>query len=167
MMETTTSTPKTSTGQELVIERIFNAPRALVWKAWTDPTAFAKWWGPKSYTGTVKKLDTKTGGSYHYGMIAANGKTYWTTGTYIDVSPMDRIEYTDSFADENGNVVSSTYYGMPEMPKQMKVILEFEDLDSGRTKMTLRHSPIPAGTMQDMTKGGWNESFDKLEASIH
>lgn len=150
----------------LVIERIFNAPRALVWKAWTDPEAFAKWWGPKNYTGTVKKLDAKTGGSYHYGMIAANGKTYWTVGTYIDVSPMDRIEYTDSFADENGNPVSATYYGMPEMPMEMKVILEFEDLESGKTKMTLRHFAVPTGEMQEMTKGGWNESFDKLEATL-
>jgi uncharacterized protein YndB with AHSA1/START domain len=151
---------------ELVIERIFNAPRALVWKAWTDPETFKKWWGPKNFIGTVKKLDAKTGGSYHYGMIAANGKTYWTAGTYTEVSPMDRIEYTDSFADENGNVVSSTYYGMPEMPLTMKVILEFEDLGSG-TKMTLRHIAVPAGEMQEMTKAGWNESFDKLETSLH
>jgi uncharacterized protein YndB with AHSA1/START domain len=165
-MATTSASPTATAERELVIERTFNAPRALVWKAWTDPNTFKQWWGPKNYTGTVKKLDAKTGGSYHYGMIAANGKTYWTVGTYIDVSPMDRIEYTDSFADEEGNPVSATYYGMPEMPMDMKVILEFEDMENGKTKMTLRHIGVPAGNMQEMTTGGWNESFDKLEASL-
>jgi len=165
-METTTANQTATAERELVIERIFNAPRALVWKAWTDPNAFAKWWGPKNFTATVKQLDARAGGTYHYGMNAPEGKTYWGTGTYTEVTPMDRIAYTDSFADENGNVVPASHYGMPEMPLEMKVIVEFEDAGEGKTKMTLHHIAMPAGQMQEMAKAGWNESFDKLEASV-
>lgn len=79
---------------------------------------------------------------------------------------MDRIVVTDSFADADGNVVSSDYYGMHDMPLEMLVTLEFFELEANKTRMKLTHVGVPEGKLRDMTASGWNESFDKLAASV-
>lgn len=161
------TTPTTTTERELVIERIFNAPRALVWKAWTDPEMLAKWWGPKNFTTTVKKMDARVGGSVLVGMHSPEGQTFWSTGTYLEIVPMEKLVVTDSFADENGNIVSASHYGMEEgFPLELTVIITLEDIGANKTKMTLRHIGMPESTMKEMTGAGWNEMFDKLQAIL-
>lgn len=147
--------------QKLIITREFDASLEHVWKAWTIPEMCMKWWGPKNFTCPTCKIDFKVGGKYLYCMRSPEGKDFWGTGTYKEIIPMKRIVYTDSFADENGNVVPATYYGMEVLPLELKVTVTFEEYKT-KTKMTLTHIGIPAGTMFDMTKTGWNESFDKL-----
>ena len=78
---------------------------------------------------------------------------------------MGRIVYTDSFADQNGEVVPASHYGMPDMPLECLVTVTFAR-DGDKTKMTLRHAGIPAGQHGDMAGAGWNESFDKLAAQL-
>ncbi len=99
----------TSEGQarkpELVITRIFDAPRELVWQAWTDPKQLVKWWGPKNFTAPVAKIDLRVGGKYLYCMRSPESQDYWSTGTYREVVPPERLVCTDSFADADGNVV--------------------------------------------------------------
>src|SRR5512139_1991411 len=92
---------------ELVIERIFNAPRELVWKAWTDPEMLVRWWGPKNFTAPACLLDFRVGGKYLYCMRSPEGKDYWSTGTFTEIIPFEKIVQTDSFADEHGSVVSA------------------------------------------------------------
>jgi uncharacterized protein YndB with AHSA1/START domain len=148
--------------QELVITRVFNAPRDLVWKAWTEPDLFKQWWGPKGFTAPVSTIDLRVGGRYLSCMRSPRGQEFWSTGLYSEIVPLERIVYTDSFSDEKGNVVPATYYGMStEFPFEMRVTITFED-QRGHTAMTLRHAGIPAGEMSDMTRAGWNQSFDKL-----
>lgn len=152
---------------DLVITRVFDARRELVWKAWTEPEHLMKWWGPKMFTSPSCRVDLRVGGSYLFCMREAGGKDYWVTGVYEEIVPLERIVYTDSFSDELGNVVPASYYGMPgdNWPMAMKVTVIFEDLN-GKTKMTMRHVGLPDITMTEMTGSGWNEMFDKLEASI-
>jgi uncharacterized protein YndB with AHSA1/START domain len=152
--------------RELVITRVFDAPRELVWKAWTDPEHVARWWGPKNYTSPVCKIDFRVGGKYLFCMRSPEGKDFWSTGTYKEIIPPEKIVVTDSFADSEGNVVSATEYGMPEMPLELQVTVTFEDLGDGKTKMTLRHVGFPEGEMSEMAGAGWNESFDKLAESL-
>jgi uncharacterized protein YndB with AHSA1/START domain len=152
--------------KELIITRIFDAPRELVWKAWTEPEQLMRWWGPKSFTSPVCKIDLRVGGVYLYCMRSPEGQDYWNTGVYKEIIPMERLVYTDSFADEKGNVVPATHYGMSaDFPFELLVTVAFEELD-GKTKMTLRHVGIPAGEMSDLTAASWNESFDKLSESL-
>jgi uncharacterized protein YndB with AHSA1/START domain len=152
--------------QEIVITRIFDAPRELVWKAWTEPEHFKRWWGPKNFTAPVCKVDPRVGGVYLYCMRSPEGQDYWNTGVYKEIIPMERLVYTDSFADEKGNVVPATHYGMSaDFPLELLVTVTFEE-QGGKTKMTLRHVGIPAGEMSDLTAAGWNESFDKLSESL-
>lgn len=150
----------------VLITRIFNAPRELVWKAWTDPQHFKRWWGPKDFTCPFCEMDLRVGGKYLNCMRSPEGKEYWSTGVFREIVPMERLVFTDSFADENGNVVPGTHYGMsPDFPLEMLVIVTFENLD-GETKMTLEHIGIMSGPDQEGTRQGWSESFDKLAESL-
>ena len=160
------STAAKSTGPEIVITRIFDAPRELVWKAWTEPERLMRWWGPKGYTAPACKMDFRVGGKYHFCMRSPEGKNYWSTGVYREIVESERIVCTDSFADEHGNPVPASHYGMPgDWPVELLVTLTFEE-HAGQTKMTLRHEGIPAGEMKEMAGTGWNESFDKLAETL-
>jgi uncharacterized protein YndB with AHSA1/START domain len=151
---------------ELTITRIFDAPREKVWQAWTSPEEIKKWWGPKYFTAPVSKIDLRVGGKYLSCMRGPDGKDYWSTGIYRELVPMERIVVTDSFADEKGNVVPASHYGMTgDFPLELLVTVTFEELGN-KTKMVLRHEGIPAGMMREMTETGWSESFDKLAEYI-
>ena len=151
---------------ELTITRIFDAPREKVWQAWTSPEEIKKWWGPKYFTAPVSKIDLRVGGKYLSCMRGPDGKDYWSTGVYRELVPMERIVVTDSFADEKGNVVPASHYGMTgDFPLELLVTVTFEELGN-KTKMVLRHEGIPLGMMREMTETGWSESFDKLAENI-
>ncbi len=157
---------------ELVITRVFDAPVAIVWKYWSEPEYMKKWWGPKDFTAPVVKIDFKVGGKilacmHGVGMPGTEAQDFWSTGTYKEIVPMKKIVVTDSFADENGNVVSAEKYGMPGFPMELLITITFEEKD-GKTKMTLVHSGIAQldeKTRQDMNQG-WNQSFDKFAANL-
>lgn len=152
--------------QEVVLTRVFDAPRDLVWRAWTDPEHFRRWWGPKDYTCPFCEIDLRVGGKYLYCMRSPEGRDYWGTGVFQEIVPMERIVFTDCFADEKGNVVPATHYGMgPDFPLEMLVEVTFEDLNR-KTKMTLRHIGVPTGPDSEGTQQGWSESFDKLAESL-
>jgi uncharacterized protein YndB with AHSA1/START domain len=162
----TNSGVRATAGQEIVITRIFDAPRELVFQAWTDPEHVMRWWGPEMFTAPACKIDLRVGGVYHFCMKAPDGQQFWNTGVYKEIIPPERIVYTDSFADEQGNVVPAAYYGMPgEWPRELLVTVTFED-QGDKTRLTLRQSGIPAGQMVELTVAGWNGSFDKLAASL-
>ena len=153
--------------RELVITRILDAPRKLVWKAWTDVELFKKWWGPKDYTCPVSKMDFRVSGKYLHCMRSLDGQEYWSTGVYQEIIPMEKIVCTDSFADAQGNAISASEMGMPgdDWPSELHVTVTFEDLGT-KTKMTLRHVGIPEGVMNEMTNAGWNQSFDKMNEAL-
>ncbi|MEQ9729757.1 MAG: SRPBCC domain-containing protein [Candidatus Methanoperedens sp.] len=151
---------------ELVITRIFDAPRELVWKAWTDPERVKRWWGPKGFTAPFCKIDFRVGGSYLFCMRSPEGQDFWSTGVYREIVPLEKIVSTDSFVDEKGNVVPSSHYGMSgEWQLELLVTVTFEEHE-GNTKLTLRHIGIPAGENRKLAEQGWNESFDKLAESL-
>jgi len=157
----------TTTDNKLIITRSFDAPLRSVWKAWTDPEHLMRWWGPKDFTSPFCKLDLHVGGKYLYCMRSKEGQEFWSTGTYKEIIPFERLVCTDSFADEKGNAVPASYYDMPgdDWPMELTVTIVFEYL-SGKTKMTLTHVGIPAGQMKEMCSTGWNQSFDKLTDSL-
>jgi uncharacterized protein YndB with AHSA1/START domain len=86
-----------------------------------------------------------------------------STGVYREIVEPERIVFTDSFSDAEGNVVPASYYGMSgDWPFELLVTVTFEEHEVKKTKLTLQHFGIPAGENRDMTEAGWNESFDKL-----
>jgi uncharacterized protein YndB with AHSA1/START domain len=153
--------------QVVVITRVFNASRELAWKAWTECGHLMRWWGPKGFTTPFCRIDLREGGAYHNCMRSSDGKDYWSTGVYREIVPTERIVCTDSFADEKGNVVPATAYGMSaDYPLEMRVTVTFEEME-GKTKLTLQHAlgPVPASEA-DLCKQGWSESLDKLSLEL-
>ncbi len=161
--------PKTET-QPLVIERLFDAPRELVFKAWTDPEMVKRWWGPNEFTAPVVKLDFRVGGKWFYAMQSAGfneGKPIWSTGFFREIVPNERLVMTDSFADEDGNIVPASHYAMEgDFPLEMLVTVTFEDAGPGKTRMTLKHEGLPVGEHLSGANEGWNQSLDKLAAAL-
>jgi len=166
MTSRTEEVSQTRNRNELTIVRVFDAPREAVWKAWTDPERAKRWWGPEGFTAPFIKIDLRVGGKYLFCMRSPDGKDYWSTGVYREIVPLQRIVSTDSFADEKGNVVPASHYGMPsDLPMEMLVTVTFEEL-GGKTRMTLRHVGLPAGEQSKMAEQGWNASFDKLAKAL-
>ena len=101
---------KTSTKNELVITRRFDAPRKLVWEAWTNPEKVKQWWGPKGFNCSHAKIDLRKGGSYVSCMCSPEGQGFWSTGTYKEINAPTKLVCTDNFADPDGNIVPASYY---------------------------------------------------------
>ena len=153
-------------GTELTVKRVFGAPRERVWQAWTEPEQIMHWWGPNGFTSPACRIDLRVGGAYLFCMRSPEGHDVWSTGTYREIVPLERLVCTDSFADEKGNVVPASHYGIDEdFPLELSVTVTFED-GNGKTRMTLRHAGFPPGPVADMTAAGWNESFDKLAEAL-
>jgi len=148
----------------VVIERIFNAPIDLIWKLWTNPKHFKIWYGPKGFSVPVAEMELRVGSKRLVCMASPDGSMkMWTAGEYLEIAPNQRLVYTESPADENGNLVSPSAMGMPEgYPATTKVTVELEDL-GGRTKMKMTHAGVPASSG---AAGGWNQAFDKLADHI-
>jgi len=156
----------TQQAQELVFERVLDAPRERVWQAWTDPEHIKRWWGPKDFTAPSIESDFREGGKYLWAMKGPDGQEYWSTGTFNEIVPMERLVVTDSFADEKGNVVPPSHYGMEgDHPMEGRVTVTFEELD-GKTKLTVRYAGMAPSETRDMAVQGWNETLDKLAASL-
>lgn len=93
---TTSSESSIASKQKTVsITRTFNLPVDTVWKAWTEPESFKKWWGPKDYTCPSCTIDFKVGGKNLAAMRGPDGKDIWSTGTYKEIIPQKKIVYTD------------------------------------------------------------------------
>lgn len=151
-----------ATEQTLVITRMFDAPRELVFKAWTDPEMFMQWWGTKPFTSPLCKMDLRVGGKYLACMRSPEGQDIYSTGVYREIVPPARLVFTDSFSDEQGNVVPGSHYGMDDdFPLEMLVTVTFEDV-GGKTKLTVTQDGLPVGEHGELTQQGWNGSFDKL-----
>lgn len=157
---------KTSTKKGLVITRRFDAPRKLVWEAWTNPQKVKEWWGPKGFSCPHVEIDLREGGSYLSCMRSPDDKDYWSTGTYREIDAPQKLICTDSFANADGNIVPASYYGFEEnFPLVMKIELQLDEINS-RTRLLLKHIGIPEGEVREQTKRGWNESFDKLNTLL-
>jgi len=144
----------------VIVERTFEAGVDLIWQMWVNPDHFKNWYGPKGFTIPVAEIDLRVGGRRLICMASPDGRMkMWTVGEYKEIVPNERLVYTESPSDENGNMVSPSSMGMPEgYPATTEVIVVLKDLD-GRTKMTMTHAGVPASSGAG---GGWEQAFDKL-----
>jgi uncharacterized protein YndB with AHSA1/START domain len=133
------------------MERVFNAPRRLVFKAYTDPDLIPKWWGPRYLTTTVDQMDVKVGGKWRYIQRDANGNEYAFNGEYREIVPPDRLSYTFEFEGMPGHSVLETVL--------------FEERD-GKTKVTVtslfQSQADRDGMIQSGMEEGANDSQERL-----
>jgi uncharacterized protein YndB with AHSA1/START domain len=155
------------TQQDLVIERVLDAPRERVWEAWTNPEEIKKWWGPKGFDAPSIESDFREGGKYLWAMRSPDGQTHWSTGTFLEIVPQERLVVTDLFADEQGNVVSPSHYGLSgDYPTEGRVTVTFDDAGDGKTKLTVRYEGMAPSETRDLAEAGWNETLDKFAAIL-
>lgn len=143
----------------LMMTRMFDAPRELVWRAWTQPEHVAKWWGPRGFSTRVEELDLRTGGAWRYVMIGPDGNEYPSQGVFREVSPPNRIVSTDEFGED------FTPPADMELPSGIVMTVLFDEVDGG-TRVTLH---IAHATAEDRRRHeemgvvpGWNSSLDCL-----
>ena len=153
----TATTTIYSEGGDLVFERTFDAPRELVWKAFTDPERIPRWWGPKGSTTTVAEMDVRPGGKWRYESSAPHRDDVAFYGEYLEVTPPEGFKWTFMF--DVGGVGPQ---GGPET-------FRFEDVD-GKTKVTsIGHMGSPEiieGALATGMVGGAIETWDRLEALL-
>jgi uncharacterized protein YndB with AHSA1/START domain len=148
--------------------RIFDAPRALVWKAWTTPEYVMQWWGPKGFTSPVCRIDLRVGGRFTYAMRAPDGQVFYNGGEFREIVPLEKIVWLWYFADQDGNRVSPAHYGFPgeEREGNLDEIL-FEDYGSGQTKLTFtRNDPTATIEEREGAAVGFGQILDKLETVV-
>lgn len=145
-------------GNQMKVSRTFEAPLELLWKAWTEPEHFMKWYGPQGFTVPTCEIDLSVGGRHLWSMQSPDGMQMYFTGTYKEVVPMERLVYSDSMSDAEGNVKSPDEMG-EGMHVSMDVTVTFEHAD-GKTTVTVSH----AGNEQAVM--GWEQAFDKLTAVL-
>ena len=158
--------------KDFVISRVFDAPRNLVWKCFTDPERMKHWWGPEGFTVIAAKMDLRVGGIYHYGMKAPNGATMWGKFTYRDIVPQQRLVFVNSFSDENGGI--TRHPGSPTWPLQMLSTFSFEDAPGAETKFTVTWRTLDAtaeeqqtfDTMHASMTQGWSGTMEQLAAHL-
>jgi uncharacterized protein YndB with AHSA1/START domain len=140
-----------SAERELVITRIFDAPRRLVFKAWTDPEHLVHWLGPQGFTGTIMKMDVRPGGAYRLQMRGPEGDDHWSQGVCREIVEPERLVMTANWADAQGN---------PTSPETLLTVT-FEEHE-GKTKLMLHQAVFESVTARDAHRGGWNSSLDCL-----
>jgi uncharacterized protein YndB with AHSA1/START domain len=136
---------------DLVITRTFDAPRSLVFKAWTEPRHMARWWGPPGYTLPDCEMDVRPGGSYRFCMRSPEGTDYFSRGVFREVVEPERIIFTGSWTDADGNPTSPV----------MVTTVTFEE-QAGKTKLALHQAGLESATSRDAHRGGWNSSLERL-----
>lgn len=162
-------TKKSTSSKEptLVLTRVFDAPRELVFKVWTDPRHIVNWWGPGGFTAPYATVDLRVGGALHYCMRGPDGKDYWTKGFFHEIIVPAKIVCTMFFSDKDGNLRSPADYGMAgDFPTEMLDIVTFDELKGNKTKLTIRRSTPLAISKRYMEDQGWNSSLDKLAAEL-
>ena len=157
----------TPSADEFVLSRTFDAPRELVWKAFTDPEHMQHWWGPKGFKASVKKMDFRPGGIYHYGLKSPDGHEMWGKFVYREIVAPERMVLVNSFSDADGGL---TRHPMsPTWPLEMLSVFTFAEKD-GKTTFTLKWSPYNSTDAERQTfeagrpsmSGGWTGTLDQL-----
>jgi len=156
----TTTTPATTVtlegDRDLLVTREFNAPQALVFRAWTTQEGLMQWWGPREWPLAHCTLDLRVGGRWHYCMRGPNGEEAWGLGVYTEVTPTSRVAYVDTFSDAEG----------ASRPPESLVTIDLDDLGNGRTRMrgraTFRSRADRDQALQMGMAEGLTESLDRL-----
>ena len=149
----------TPNDNELTITRVFDAPRELLWKAFTTKESLTQWWGPKGWTLPVCEIDFRVGGEWFYCMAGPNGEQSCGVAVFKEISAPERFVNTDSFADDKGNVNES-------MPTTT-ITNEFVDLGNGQSKLVSHARYDSAEQLKMVLEMGMGEgirqTWDRLD----
>lgn len=140
-----------SDARELVMTRVFDAPRDLVFQAWSDPEMLKHWWGPDGFTLPFLEMDQRAGGKWRACMRASDGTNHWQHGVTREVVPPERLVFTTVWESDPTH--------------EMLVSIDF--VAKGRkTEITLRQQFFRAAQDRDGHRDGWTQSLNRLAAYL-
>lgn len=137
---------------EFLLSRVFDAPRSLVFEAWSKPEHLVHWWGRKLFTALECEVDFRRGGVWRICMRPPAGKDFWVTGTYLEITVPERIVFVCKLENEvrNHEAVFTV------------VLIEQE----GKTLLTLHSKLMDLAKARDGAESGWSEAMDSLDAYL-
>ena len=135
----------------LVIKRTFDAPRDLVWKAWSDPEQARQWWGPNGFTLPFVEMDQRPGGKWRAQMRGPDGKDMWQHGVYREIVPPEKTVYTFIWDAE---------------PNQEMLVTVLFAARGDKTDMTFRQEGFRSTDEKAGHEDGWNQTFDRMAAHL-
>lgn len=143
---------------DVVVTRVFDAPRELVFRTWTEPAHLARWWGPSGFTNPVCELDFRIGGPILIHSHAPDGRVYLMTGTVREIVSPERLVLAAVAADGEGNPLIE---GL--------ITATFEE-QGGKTKVTVREQAVALAPAADRMiarmEAAWIESLGRLETVV-
>jgi uncharacterized protein YndB with AHSA1/START domain len=149
-MDARTGIDVESAQRELVITRIFDAPRPLVFQAWTEPDRVARWWGPQGFTTLYCDMDVRPGGAFRVCMRSPEGAEHWKQGVYREVVEPERLVFTFAWEDAEGRPGHETV-----------VTVTFAEL-AGKTKLTLHQGVFETVAASDEHQRGWTSTLQRF-----
>jgi uncharacterized protein YndB with AHSA1/START domain len=150
-MATGSETLAAPADRALVMSRVFDAPRSLVFKAWTEREHMSRWCAPAGFTITHSEGDIRPGGAWRSCMRSPDGVDHWVSGVYREIVQDKRLVFTHAWDGEDGKPGHETL-----------VTITFED-QAGKTKMNFHQAVFKSSRSRDGHEGGWAETFDRLE----
>jgi uncharacterized protein YndB with AHSA1/START domain len=153
-MAATTSAVPWAEERELVITRVFDAPRSLVFKAWTQPEHLARWWGPQGFVNVAWAMDVRPGGAWFRRMSAPDGTFFTKRGVYKEVVPPERLVFTYVNEAADGT-----------LDRETLVTLTLEE-QGARTRLTLHHTGFESVESRDAHEGGWSSCMERFASYL-
>jgi len=136
--------------RELVITRILDAPRDVVFRAWTEPDRVARWWGPQGFVTTYCDMDIRPGGAFRVCMRSPEGAEHWKQGIYREIVAPERLAFTFAWEDAEGKPGHQTL-----------VTVTLADR-GGRTELTLHQAVFEAVAARDDHRRGWTSTLQRF-----
>jgi uncharacterized protein YndB with AHSA1/START domain len=166
-----TRAASTAAADEFVLTRELDAPRELVWRAFTEPERLIHWWGPKGFTVRDCHVDLRPGGHFRYALRSPDGQDLWGRLVYREIAPPERLVFIVSFTDQQGRIARHPW--SPSWPLEILSTVTFAERD-GRTTLTIRWVPHEASETERQTfaagrdgiRAGWTGTLDQLAAYL-
>lgn len=149
-MVAATSIAADTTDRELLVTRVIDAPRALVFKAWTEPEQVARWWGPQGFTTTFCDMDIRPGGTFRFCMRSPAGTDHWKRGVYGEIVAPERIVFTFAWDDAAGNP-----------GHELLTTVTFAE-QGRKTKLTLHQAVFETVEGCNDHQGGWTSCLERF-----
>lgn len=140
--------------RELVVSRLIDAPRALVFRTWTQPEHVARWWGPQGFTTIHCDMDIRVGGKYRCGMRSPQGTEHWKVGVYREIVEPERVVFTFAWEDASGDT-----------GHELLTTVTFEERGT-KTLLTLRQGTFESMEGRDDHVRGWTSCLERFAGYI-
>lgn len=142
-------------GRELVVTRLLDAPRALVFAAWTEPARAKRWWAPAGFAILACEMDVRPGGAWRRALRSPEGRVHVKRGVYREVAPPERLVFTYADEDETGAPGHATL-----------VTVSFAEVLGGGTALTLRQSGFADVAVCHSHAAGWGSALDRFAGHL-